>query len=61
MEKLKELINEVLEITYGKYGAQYRAQLIESDPEQYYILKASGELFEKIKDKDLELERENIT
>lgn len=61
MEKLQSLIKEVLEITYGKYGAQYRKQLIETNSEQYYILRASGELYKQIKLKDLELERENIT
>ena len=58
MEKLYQLIDEVLEITYGKYGAEYRRQLIEINPEQYYILKASGELFEHITVKNLEVERE---
>lgn len=53
-KKLQDLIDEVLEITYGKYGAKYRQYLIENDAERYYILKASGELYEHILAKDLE-------
>lgn len=51
---LQDLIDEVLKITYGKYGAKYRQNLIENDAERYYILKASGELYEHIIAKDLE-------
>lgn len=58
MEKLQSLIKEVLEITYGKYGTQYRKHLIENDTERYYIFKASGELYDHIAEMDREGERE---
>ncbi len=54
MEKLQELIEQVLEITYGAHGAAYRKNLIETDKEKYYILKASGKLYEHIREKELE-------
>jgi len=57
---LQNLIKEVLEITYGVYGAQYRKHLIETDKDQYYMLKASGELYELITIKDLEGEKESL-
>lgn len=55
---LQNLIDEVLEITYGCYGTQYRKHLIETDKEHYYILKASGALYDHIAKKDREGERE---
>lgn len=58
MEKLQSLIKEVLEITYGKYGTQYRKHLIEDDTERYYTLIASSELYDSIAEKDREGERE---
>lgn len=58
MEKLQSLIKEVLEITYGKYGTQYRKQLIENDTEHYYTLIASGELYDRVAEMDREGERE---
>ncbi|MCH5296410.1 MAG: hypothetical protein J1E85_01945 [Ruminococcus sp.] len=58
IKTLQDLIDEVLEITYGHYGAQYRKHLIEIDTERYYILKASGKLYDHIAEKDREGERE---
>lgn len=55
---LQDLIDEVLKITYGKYGAKYRQYLIENDAERYYILKASGELYNHIAKKNREGEYE---
>lgn len=60
MEKLQSLIKDVLEITYGKYGTQYRKHLIENDTERYYTLIASGELYEYIAQKDREGEHKEI-
>lgn len=58
MEKLQSLIKDVLEITYGKYGTQYRKHLIENDTERYYTLIASGELYDRIAEKEREGEHE---
>lgn len=58
MGKLQSLIKDVLEITYGKYGTQYRKHLIENDTERYYTLIASGELYDHIAEMDRESERE---
>ena len=60
MEKLQSLIKDVLEITYGKYGAQYRKHLIENDTQSYYTLMVSGELYDRIAEKDREGEHKEI-
>ena len=57
MEKLHSLINEVLEITYGKYGAQWRKDLYKNDKIKYYTLLSEGNWYEQIHNAELEGER----
>ena len=57
MEKLQGLINEVLEITYGKYGAMWRKNLYENDRVRFHILLAEGSLYDRIHQAELEGER----
>ena len=57
MEKLHSLINEVLEITYGKYGAQWRNDLYKNDKIKYYTLLSEGNWYEQIHNAELEGER----
>ena len=57
MEKLHSLINEVLEITYGKYGAQWRNDLYKNDKIKYYTLLSEGNWYEHIHNAELEGER----
>lgn len=58
MEKLRSLVNEVLEITYGKHGMRWREQLYETDRVTYHILLSEGSLYERIHEEELAGQRE---
>ncbi len=57
MEKLHSLINEVLEITYGKYGAQWRKDLYENNRVKYHTLLSEGNWYEHVHNAELEGEK----
>ena len=58
MEKLRSLVSEVLEITYGKYGMRWREQLYETDRVTYHIMVSEGSLYERIHKEELAGQRE---
>ena len=54
MEKLQKLIGDVLEITYGKYGARWRRELYETDRVKYHILLSEGSFYDRVHKAELE-------